>query len=66
MNRINQFYSTSLGDDTAVLTPAALKELLEQQPSFDWTEFNKPIHEVDMRKVAESVDVSLGGRWKCK
>jgi hypothetical protein len=35
--------------------------------SFDWEEFNKPINEIDMKKVVLSIpDLSIFGTWKAR
>ena len=66
MNRINKFFN-ECAKDCAVTSTEDMRQVLSQCESFDWEEFNKPIHEIDMRKVAESVsDQSIGGKWKTK
>ena len=54
MNRISQFYN-ECAKGCAVTTIDDLREILRQHETFDWEEFNKPIQEIDMRKVAESL-----------
>ena len=47
------------------MTTADLKAKLETIDEFDWEEFNKPLSQVDMSKVVQSVkEHELGGKWK--
>ena len=49
------------------MTASDIKAQLEKVEDFDWDEFNKPIHEMDVKKLAESLKgTELGGTWKSR
>ncbi len=63
--KIQAFYSQCIDNSTAILTADALKRKLEEVKEFDWEEFNKPLHEMDIKRLADSLkDADLAGRWK--
>jgi|LauGreDrversion4_2_1035121.scaffolds.fasta_scaffold853154_2 hypothetical protein len=62
---IEAFYSQCTDSNTAIMQAADLKKKLEEVKEFDWEEFNKPIHEMDIKKLAESLKNSdMAGNWK--
>jgi hypothetical protein len=65
INRIDAFYDLCRDANTAVLTSDDLKKRLEEIKDFDWEEFNKPINEMNVKKLAESIkDADMTGKWK--
>ena len=64
-SRIEAFYEQCFDGNTAILTAEDLKRKIEETKDFDWEEFNKPIHEMDIKRLADSLKESdLGGKWK--
>ncbi len=65
MSRVEAFYGMCKDANTAVLTADDLKHRLEEIKDFDWEEFSKPIHEIDIKRLAESLKgVDITGKWK--
>ena len=58
------FYDQRL-EGSSIATADSLKALLQGVEGFDWEEFNKPINELNIQKVVDSIrDLSIGGKWK--